>query len=79
ILTMSLTLALMLTASRLFDHLVLQPLPYPAPAQLYKVEQQQIDSSGMVNVNAYGYAGLIHMYQQHRQPEPLYSRDGMTH
>ena len=35
ILTMSLTLSILLTASRLFDHLVLQPLPYPASAQLY--------------------------------------------
>ncbi len=79
ILTMSLTLALMLTASRLFDHLVLQPLPYPAPAQLFKVEQQQIDNSGMVNVNAYGYAGLMHLYQQQRKPDAVFSSVGLAH
>lgn len=79
ILTMGLTLSILLTASRLFDHLVLQPLPYPASAQLYKVEQQQIDSTGMVNVNAYGYAGLMHLYQQQRLPDAVFSSVGLAH
>ncbi|WP_233080744.1 ABC transporter permease [Rheinheimera soli] len=79
VLTMSITLGILLNATGLFYYLVLQPLPYPESEQLYKVEQLQIDKSGLPNVNAYGYASLMHLYQQQQQDQALFSSVGLAH
>ncbi|EGM77046.1 ABC-type antimicrobial peptide transport system, permease component [Rheinheimera sp. A13L] len=79
VLTMSITLGILLNAVGLFYYLVLQPLPYPESEQLYKVEQLQIDKSGLPNVNAYGYASLMHLYQQQQQDQALFSSVGLAH
>lgn len=79
VLTMSITLGILLNAAGLFYYLVLQPLPYPESERLYKVEQLQIDRSGLPNVNAFGYAGLMHLYQQQQQDQALFSSVGLAH
>lgn len=79
VLTMSITLGILLNAAGLFYYLVLQPLPYPESERLYKVEQLQIDTSGLPNVNAYGYASLMHLYQQQQLEHAVFSSVGLAH
>ena len=64
IVTMSLTLAALFIAASLFYLLVVKPLPYPDQDKLYRVDQIQYDNNDKENVNAYGYASLMHLYRK---------------
>lgn len=73
--TMSFTLGVLFCTTSLFYFLVVQPLPYDEPERLYKVEKVQIDKTGQPNVKAYGYASLIHFYEN----QDSFSTTGIAH
>lgn len=62
IVTMSLAIAVFLSASTLANLLLLNPLPYPEQDRLVKVEH--IFESPTGETNAYTYPGLIDLYEQ---------------
>jgi predicted permease len=61
--TMGITLGALLCVLTLAYVMLLKPLPYPEQEQLYRVDSQQFDASGALNVTAFSYPSFVHLYE----------------
>jgi predicted permease len=62
--TMGITLGALLCVFTLAYVMLLKPLPYPEQENLYRVDSQQFDASGTLNVTAFNYPSLVHLYKK---------------
>jgi len=60
--TMGLTLGALLCVLTLAYVMLIKPLPYPDQDRLYRVDSQQFDAAGALNVTAFSYPSLVHLY-----------------
>ncbi len=61
--TMGITLGALLCVLTLAYVMLFKPLPYPEQDRLYRVDSQQFDASGTLNVTAFSYPSLVHLYK----------------
>ena len=61
--TMGITLGALLCVLTLAYVMLIKPLPYPDQDRLYRVDSQQFDADGALNVTAFNYPGLVHLYK----------------
>ena len=61
--TMGITLGALLCVLTLAYMMLFKPLPYPDQEWLYRVDSQQFDASGSLNVTAFSYPSLVHLYK----------------
>jgi predicted permease len=61
--TMGITLGALLCVLTLAYVMLLKPLPYPDQERLFRVDSQQFDASGTLNVTAFSYPSLVHLYK----------------
>jgi predicted permease len=63
VVTMGTTLGALLCVLTLGHLLLIEPLPYPEQNRLYRVGSLLDDNKGEVNIDAFTYPGLIHLYK----------------
>ena len=61
--TMGITLGALLCVFTLAYVMLIKPLPYPDQDRLYRVDSQQFDAAGALNVTAFSYPSLVHLYK----------------
>jgi predicted permease len=61
--TMGITLGALLCVLTLAYVMLIKPLPYPDQDRLYRVDSQQFDAAGALNVTAFSYPSLVHLYK----------------
>jgi len=61
--TMGITLGALLCVLTLAYVMLIKPLPYPDQDRLYRVDSQQFDADGALNVTAFSYPSLVHLYK----------------
>lgn len=61
--TIGVTLGALLCVLTLAHVMLLKPLPYPEQERLYRVDSQQFDASGALNVTAFSYPSMVHLYK----------------
>jgi len=61
--TMGITLGALLCVLTLAYVMLLKPLPYPNQERLYRVDSQQFDATNVLNVTAFSYPSLVHLYK----------------
>jgi len=65
--TMGITLGALLCILTLAYVMLLKPLPYPDQDRLYRVDSQQFDASDTLNVTAFSYPSLVHLYKYQQE------------
>jgi predicted permease len=61
--TKGITLGALLCVLTLAYVMLIKPLPYPGQDRLYRVDSQQFDAAGALNVTAFSYPSLVHLYK----------------
>jgi predicted permease len=69
--TMGITLGALLCVFTLAYVMLIKPLPYPEQERLYRVDSQQFDAAGALNVTAFSYPSLVHLYKNHQAFEQV--------
>ncbi|MFB1000095.1 MAG: hypothetical protein QMC13_07685, partial [Colwellia sp.] len=65
--TMGITLGALLCVLTLAYVMLIKPLPYPDQDRLYRVDSQQFDAAGALNVTAFSYPSLVHLYRHQQE------------
>ena len=65
--TMGITLGALLCVLTLAYVMLIKPLPYPDQDRLYRVDSQQFDAAGVLNVTAFSYPSLVHLYRHQKE------------
>jgi predicted permease len=65
--TMGVTLGALLCVLTLAYVMLIKPLPYPDQDRLYRVDSQQFDAAGALNVTSFSYPSLVHLYRHQQE------------
>ena len=68
---MGITLGALLCVLTLAYVMLAKPLPYPEQDRLYRVDSLQFDASSKLNVSAFSYPSLVHLYKHQQSFEQV--------